>query len=316
MNKSFYVYDVDIYKLQCDSDHGYDGSHFKPNINTTFNRITKDEIIFSHFIHLNNHGYRDNKDFEIHKEDTFRIITIGDSFTSGFDCEKSWPYLLQEKLFNKKLQGRSNVEVLNLGIPGAGPANWITVLPLIQDLNPDLVIVAILDNILNRPKIRFYSNPLKCAFFCSYEGFDDIYCKGLINKELSNNINSTLIKEMHDYFLELTQNKKSSPEIDNFAQSYFFSKNKEHIESIVEGLKKKCKIIIAQIPSEKTFNHNELNPFSIFLNKFQSNCISVINLKKEMQEFKKEDLYLEHHWNSLGNEIAAKIFKNVIIKQI
>ncbi|HSH76020.1 MAG TPA: SGNH/GDSL hydrolase family protein, partial [Longimicrobiales bacterium] len=71
-----------------------------------------------------------------------RVVALGDSFTFGWgvDFEDTWPRVLEEELLERGL----DVEVLNLGRPGADPARHAEIarqaLPL---LRPDLVVVAI-----------------------------------------------------------------------------------------------------------------------------------------------------------------------------
>jgi lysophospholipase L1-like esterase len=90
---------------------------------------------------INNLGFR-GREFSIPRQTRYRIVTLGDSFTFGWgvDFEDTWPRILEEGLQKRGV----DVEVANLGQPGAGPAQYAQVaqraLPL---LRPDLVIVAL-----------------------------------------------------------------------------------------------------------------------------------------------------------------------------
>lgn len=119
--------------------------NYKKNIlgQTSVNPITKKSIIISpldslkyfyepkpnikyHFFNteyfINSDGLHETKDYSIGKpEDTFRIITLGDSFTFGLfvgDGE-NWPAILENKLISKyPLLCKKKIEVINLGVEG------------------------------------------------------------------------------------------------------------------------------------------------------------------------------------------------------
>lgn len=91
-------------------------------------------------------GLNDQFDYAVQKpSDTFRIITLGDSFTYGHfvNTEDSWPEQLEEifKIKSTGLCGYSKVEIINLGMH-AFDVPYIT--KRYKDLgakyNPDLII--------------------------------------------------------------------------------------------------------------------------------------------------------------------------------
>jgi GDSL-like Lipase/Acylhydrolase family len=90
---------------------------------------------------INNLGFR-GRDVPAPRRTRHRIVTLGDSFTFGWgvDVEDSWPRVLEASLQKRGV----DVEVDNLGRPGASPAQYAEVaeraVPL---LRPDLVIVAL-----------------------------------------------------------------------------------------------------------------------------------------------------------------------------
>src|ERR1035441_7805937 len=71
------------------------------------------------------------------------VLAIGDSFTYGWgvDGEDSWPKVMEREL----RQGGLDIEVANLGMPGAGPREYAALaeraIPL---LRPDLIVVGML----------------------------------------------------------------------------------------------------------------------------------------------------------------------------
>lgn len=87
-------------------------------------------------------GLRDGE-VDTTREDRFRILCFGDSWTFGWgvEIEDSWPKVLQRILLDS---GRTNVEVINCGQPGQYPTTYLknmeAVLPV---LKPDLVLLGV-----------------------------------------------------------------------------------------------------------------------------------------------------------------------------
>jgi hypothetical protein len=97
---------------------------------------------FSYQARINNLGFRD-RDFPVRKSGAKRVLAIGDSFTYGWgvDGEDSWPKVMEREL----RRGGLDIEVANLGAPGAGPREYAALaeraIPL---LRPDLIVVGML----------------------------------------------------------------------------------------------------------------------------------------------------------------------------
>ena len=87
-------------------------------------------------------GFRD-REFSQSKTVRTRIVALGDSFTYGWgvEAEESWPKALEQRLRSSGL----DVEVANLGKPGASPRNYADIAEKsISLLHPDVVIVGVL----------------------------------------------------------------------------------------------------------------------------------------------------------------------------
>jgi len=71
---------------------------------------------------INKDGLNSLKDYEVNKpHQTFRIITIGDSFTFGqyVNTNQNWPTQLEKKLNSKKIcKNIDKFEVINFGVAG------------------------------------------------------------------------------------------------------------------------------------------------------------------------------------------------------
>src|SRR5712691_7679877 len=97
---------------------------------------------FSFTITTNALGFRD-RDFSQSKTARTRIVALGDSFTYGWgvEAEESWPKALEQRLRSSGL----DVEVANLGKPGASPRDYADIAEKsISLLRPDVVIVGVL----------------------------------------------------------------------------------------------------------------------------------------------------------------------------
>lgn len=119
--------------------------HLRKNVlgKTTINPISKEHIIidpskelknfyepipnikyrwFNTEYFINSDGLHETKEYSIEKpKDTFRIITLGDSFTFGLFVgdEENWPAILENKLISKyPLLCKKKIEVINLGMNG------------------------------------------------------------------------------------------------------------------------------------------------------------------------------------------------------
>ena len=97
---------------------------------------------FSYQARINNLGFRD-RDFAARRTGAARVLALGDSFTYGWgvDAEDSWPKAMELEF----RRGGLNVEVANLGAPGAGPREYARLaeraIPL---LRPDVIVVGVL----------------------------------------------------------------------------------------------------------------------------------------------------------------------------
>lgn len=93
--------------------------------------------------HTNSDGLREEKNYSIEKPaSTFRIITLGDSFTYGqhVNTDQNWTEILEKKLNNVDC-GYNNIEVINLGMGGFDVRYIVKRYQEIgAKYNPDLVI--------------------------------------------------------------------------------------------------------------------------------------------------------------------------------
>jgi lysophospholipase L1-like esterase len=113
------------------------GLIFPPNARHEFKTLE-----FSFILETNSFGFRD-REFDPQRATGRRILAIGDSFTYGWGVEggQSWPKVLESRL---RADGQ-DVEIANLGKPGASPQNYAEIAEKATPLfKPDLIIIAVL----------------------------------------------------------------------------------------------------------------------------------------------------------------------------
>lgn len=96
-------------------------SYYEPKPNDT-QEIIGHNIYPKSTLTINSDGINSPHEYSIHKQnDTYRIVTIGDSFTLGLfvNTTDSWPYLLENDLNHHMVCPLyKKFEVLNLGVQG------------------------------------------------------------------------------------------------------------------------------------------------------------------------------------------------------
>jgi lysophospholipase L1-like esterase len=125
---------------------------FKPNQKFTEGTYwTKDIVTYT----INNDSLNDTSDYPFQKDpQTYRIVTLGDSFTMGayVNTSGNWTELLESQLNKnqKSCPSLNKVEVINLGVEGYDPEYEVERYRLRgQKYKPDLVIWFLLDNDFN-----------------------------------------------------------------------------------------------------------------------------------------------------------------------
>lgn len=111
---------------------------FEPNSNAKYQTVE-----FNWEANINSLGLRD-REINIDKEDKYRILCFGDSWTFGYgvNVENSWPKKLEQYLLTS---GFENIEVINCGRPGLYTTKYKNYIEkYIPILKPDLVLVGVL----------------------------------------------------------------------------------------------------------------------------------------------------------------------------
>jgi lysophospholipase L1-like esterase len=145
------------------------GYRFRPNAE---DRMQKNFEIDS-AVRINSLGFHDVEHTPA-VSDTFRILALGDSFTVGLEVEREagWTQRLQNELRGR---GYSQVEVINLGLDGAGPDVHLALLKAyLPQLPPDMVILAFYKNdpndLTEKRPIRECYKDYTLAYFDAAQG--------------------------------------------------------------------------------------------------------------------------------------------------
>lgn len=115
---------------------------FNPNDQVTDKPYwLKEMVVYS----INADGLNDINDYPLEKElGTFRIITLGDSFTYGHyvNTSKNWTELLEKRLNESPFSCQTKkIEIINLGMPGFDVQEIVRRYKRIgQKYNPDMII--------------------------------------------------------------------------------------------------------------------------------------------------------------------------------
>jgi lysophospholipase L1-like esterase len=102
-------------------------------------------------VRINQAGFRGGPFPGAKPPGVYRIVVLGDSFTFGYGVREhqAYPARLARRL-NARTGGRPRVEVVNLGVPGAGPLDYLWHLEHTGlALQPDLVVVGLFANDVN-----------------------------------------------------------------------------------------------------------------------------------------------------------------------
>jgi hypothetical protein len=281
---------------------------------------------------LNSQGFKD-KEFPEKKENVYRILGIGDSFSFGVVPYKYNYLTLIESQLNVE---NTNVEVLNMGIPSIGPKDYLSL--LVKEglaLEPDTVLLSFfVGNDFDQSKKRKlyeYSYTASLLHYIinlrpKYEGriihgkteYCDV-CPTFSTKQY--------LKIEYDRSSIYLVNNKKFPEKLNHAIYYL-----KEIRNICKS--HNIDLIVVIIPDELQINQDLLRevkdtyfpnleenkwdtglPSRLLSNELDKLGIDYINLYEDFSS-SSDQLYKPRntHWNIAGNKMAATIIYEHIRK--
>lgn len=281
---------------------------------------------------LNSRGFKD-REYPLEKPpESYRIIAIGDSFNFGI-VPHQYNYLtvLEEKLNQQNQQ----IELINMGIPGMGPRDYLSLL-LNEGLEfqPDMVLLSFyIGNDFMDNQFKANERRWEISYVVSF-------LRALIKLQteyegLGADPNMIYIDDAPthrtEFYLNDTRNK-SNMFVRNPADDIFKGYFQDAMDDLLK-IKEICdyrniKLVVVIIPDEvqvdqnlqativEMFDPNDPNkldfrlPNRMLHEAFEENKIEYIDL---MDEFiagsQKNRLYKPNdtHWNIAGNQFAAEI---------
>ncbi len=293
---------------------------------------------------LNSQGFKDIE-FIIKKDPkTYRILGIGDSFTFGV---VPYPYNYLTVLEEQFNQAGKTVEIINMGIPGMGPRDYLSILSNEGlKLNPDRVLISFFigndftdNNLTKNVRRENYSYVLE--FFRSLMKIKQNYEGHIFNPQERGKYQDNQPTLSEESFLEVEEERSLQYLTDEASQKEF----KELFKDAVNDLKKikelcdyqNIALTVVIIPDEvqvnpelqaKIIERFELDNPSLIDFKLpnrllqqelkQSNIDSIDLLDDFIKASQQQRLYkpLDTHWNIAGNQLAAEIIQQNLSQQI
>lgn len=283
---------------------------------------------------LNSKGFKD-KEFSEKKADIYRIVGIGDSFGFGVvPYEYNYLTLLESKLQEEAIKA----EVLNLGIPGIGPKDYLTL--FVKEglaLKPDMLLLSFfIGNDFTEIQPRRLTSYSYVASLLSYittlqakyEG-EIVHGQGDYCDNCPRFDEEAFLKIEGDrsfLYLEGNQRFHSLPK----KAAFYLSQ----ISAICK--KKGIDLVIVLIPDELQVNPqlqkeviekfypdmeegtwNTKLPNQKLTAELEELRIDHIDLYEHFANRPTEQLYRlrDTHWNIAGNNLAANIIQNYLLKQ-
>ena len=287
---------------------------------------------------LNSMGYKDEEFNTIKKPGVFRIIGIGDSYTYGaVPYQNCYITLLKKKI----LLVDKDCEVLNLGIPAAGPVDYLSL--FVNEglsLHPDMVLVNIFtgDDFKDggkRFKLYSYSAAATCinSMFANWRAPEGrIFGSGVYQDDVPLQSEASYLQYLAD--VESGTFQKSNAYVkDDVLSSLFFLKEIKRLCDL-----KNIAFAVVLCPSELQWHpalqkkltqklHITIDDFDFRLpnrilahefNRLEIEYLDLLDFfldsfKNNMKSFNKPN---DPHWNLYGNRFAADLVNPWLLKQI
>ncbi len=285
---------------------------------------------------LNSRGFKD-KEFAEKKENIYRIVGIGDSITFGVVPYKfNYLTLLESQL----KQDKYNVEILNMGIPGIGPVEYLSLFVREGlELKPNMLLLTFyvgndFDDCSRRKNIIEFSYVASLIKYfltlkTKYTGINinghGVYYND--NPTMKEEVYLNLIKKRS--FIYLKENKKFM-ELFNSALYYLSSINdickKQHIDFIVVIAPDEVQINKVLQDEVRDVYYPKINnekwditlPNIMLTDGLRKLGIKYVDLYHDFA--KKTDVRLykprDTHWNIAGNQLAADIIQEHILSTV
>ncbi|GAA4397925.1 hypothetical protein GCM10023187_07890 [Nibrella viscosa] len=319
-----------VFNYFADSHIFYDGS---------YNRYRGKPHVVLYGYTLNSGGFNDTE--FIAEPDDYRIIGLGDSFTFGIVPQN---HTFLTKLESKLKQRLGKVKVFNMGISQTNPSDYYTILTREgADLKPDLVLLSFFIgndfDVPRKPWFRhsymltalnyIYKVAWKVKDFAGHQPYCDS-CDTFVRKEYLR-----IEKERLDSWQYHVPENGEFPGGNNglfegtvgillSTRDYCKAHGAKFIVTIIpdelqvdERLQQD--IIAEYFPKTSRLPYNVLTPTRMLTQRLGENQISYIDFYEAFKNaIPDQQLYKpsDSHWNIAGNEFAAQILADSLVKII
>ena len=206
------------------------GLIFEPNSSARYKTVE-----FDFTAHINSVGLRGDE-ISINKNDQFRILCFGDSWTYGWGVnnQTTWPAKLEEYLSSA---GFDNIEVINCGQPGLYTSpltNYVeNIVPL---LKPDLVLLGVLqlDDLAQIYSNKFSTGQVfsKTEIFSIYIGKFSKIIMRFVKSSFVNTLSSSKTVDISSYWKR--QNNKMFDSFKHWQNIRYYTLN-DTIRTMIES---------------------------------------------------------------------------------
>ncbi len=311
---------------------------------SSYNRYRGKPLSPSNGGNLNSKGFRGAEYTQAKPANTYRILSLGDSFTFGIvPVQYNYNSRIERQLNRKLADQGKQFQLINMGIPGIGPRDYLALLTNEgTQLNPDMVVVSLFigNDLLEAERAidkqrEWYSYSYVLSFVNyiiqvqrKYEG----KAYGAKNEYVDDKPSLAA-----DKFLEI-QSARSQIFIKGDTESTTALNNQvEYIKQIKKICdSKNIKLLVVMIPDETQINPElqqqvmakwKASPDQIDIKQPNQALATVFTeakipyldlLDTFVAESKQELLYKQRdtHWNIAGNRVAAQAITPKIIEQI
>ena len=307
------------------------GITFKPRSQT---RLRWDS--YDYIVEANSHGFP-GPEFELEKpRDRFRVLTLGDSFTSanGVDTSLAWPRRLERRLRQSQLQDWNGCDVINLAVSGYGPTQYAWLAQeYVPTLRPNVIIIGFFTNEFDdvqlsaeqvQARVRFQSPDPECLLGYLSGRHLVQYIRSHVVDPIWQDFTKRPSKRVANYCQVESFRRSALPEMRR-AQALIrgrFARIKEAADSV------NARVIIAAIPaSTQVADRDDLQYWPSFL-RFEDGTrydmdqpqrltrelayefdFQFIDLRDTLTQAQEQGLtpYSPHNlnWNSVGHDLMA-----------
>lgn len=311
---------------------------------SSYNRYRGKPLSANYDSKLNSQGFQGPEFTEAKPANTYRILSIGDSFAFGIlPIQYNYNTRIERQLNRQLANQGKQFQVINMGIPSIGPRDYLALLTNEGiKLNPDMVMISLFigNDILEAERAMdqkrdWYTYSYVLSFFNYVIQVQRKYEGQLYGP------NATYIDDKPslaaDKFLEIQTGRAAIFVKDQPEFLTAFNNQVEYIKQIKKICdSKKIKLLVVMLPDETQVNpqlqqqvvanaqvtperFDVGQPNRLFTEVFTKGNINYLDLLDGfLAESKEESLYKprDTHWNIAGNRLASRLITPKIIEQI